>query len=206
LSRWVDRAYDDAEFGEELDGFVAAITDSGYRNSLCQKLLLLCCPGVPDLYQGTELWDFSLVDPDNRRPVDYALRQQLLSELPGADAATLWARRKSGGVKLHLIRESLAIRSRHIGAFTAPNSYTPLTVHEDTKRRCLAFARGKDVIVVVGRFWQRHDSAFGGATLALPEGRWNNVLCRSGPFHGGVGIAELLGPLPCALLERTPSK
>jgi (1->4)-alpha-D-glucan 1-alpha-D-glucosylmutase len=74
LHALVDAAYDDPATAAEIDTFVARIAPFGWSNSLAQKLLQLTMPGVPDVYQGTELWDFSLVDPDNRRPVDYALR------------------------------------------------------------------------------------------------------------------------------------
>src|SRR5690606_6753943 len=70
-----------AAFQTDLAQFVAGIADAGFVNSLTQVLLKATLPGVPDFYQGTELWDFSLVDPDNRRPVDYELRQSLLKEL-----------------------------------------------------------------------------------------------------------------------------
>src|SRR5207249_999698 len=70
-------------FVSDLRAFARRVAHFGYFNSLAQLVLKLAAPGVPDFYQGTELWDFSLVDPDNRRPVDYALRRRLLAELKG---------------------------------------------------------------------------------------------------------------------------
>lgn len=81
LGRFVAAVLDDEGFVRDLEGFVETIRDAGWVNALGQTLLKLTAPGVPDIYQGTELWDLSLVDPDNRRPVDYALRRQLLAEM-----------------------------------------------------------------------------------------------------------------------------
>ncbi|MFD0787445.1 malto-oligosyltrehalose synthase, partial [Micromonospora azadirachtae] len=81
LHATVDRMYDDPRLHAELTSFAAEITPAGWSNSLGQKLVQLAMPGVPDTYQGTELWDNSLVDPDNRRPVDFAVREQLLARL-----------------------------------------------------------------------------------------------------------------------------
>ncbi|MFD2273952.1 hypothetical protein ACFS07_31195 [Undibacterium arcticum] len=94
----------------ELARWVRRITPAGSINSLSQTLLRMTTPGVPDLYQGTELWDFSLVDPDNRGAVDYALRQQLLNAA-GAAAASLsnW---QTGLPKLQIIQQTLGLRRR----------------------------------------------------------------------------------------------
>ena len=81
-------------------------------NALAQTLLKLTAPGVPDLYQGTEVWNVSLVDPDNRRPVDYDLRRRLLHEVEGATPEQVWARVDEGLPKLWLIRQALALRRR----------------------------------------------------------------------------------------------
>src|SRR5206468_2742550 len=81
----------DADFRGDLDAFVAPLVAPGRTTALAQKLLQLTAPGVPDLYQGTELWDGALVDPDNRRAVDWALRRRLLAQLDGADPEAVLA-------------------------------------------------------------------------------------------------------------------
>lgn len=81
LHTLVDQLYDDADLHAELTAFADRITPAGWSNSLGQKLVQLAMPGVPDTYQGTELWENSLVDPDNRRPVDFAVRRELLDRL-----------------------------------------------------------------------------------------------------------------------------
>src|ERR1019366_2324003 len=106
--------------------FVDSVRDAGWVNSLGQTLLKLTAPGVPDIYQGTELWDFSLVDPDNRRPVDYARRRRLLAELSHVAPASVWARRSEGLPKLWVIRQALDLRRRDPAVFGPEGSYTPM--------------------------------------------------------------------------------
>ncbi len=151
-------------FLEDLRAFLEEIGDAGLFAALSQTLLKLTCPGVPDLYQGTELWDFSLVDPDNRRPVDFALRARLLGELEarlesrpdarGELAAELLAARLDGRVKLYLVREALAARRRH-AALQPGGGYRPLPVTGARAEHVCAFARvaGDDHVVVVAPRW-----------------------------------------------------
>src|SRR5204862_2776151 len=111
----VDAAYDDPAVHEPLAGFIERITPFGWTNSLGQKLVQLTMPGVPDVYQGTELWDNSLVDPDNRRPVDFALRRDLLARL---DAGWLPPVDASGAAKLLVTTRALRLRRARPGLFT----------------------------------------------------------------------------------------
>ncbi|MFL6196180.1 MAG: malto-oligosyltrehalose synthase, partial [Thermoanaerobaculia bacterium] len=116
----------DAEFVADLEGFVAPLVEPGRINSLAQTLLKLAAPGVPDFYQGTEVWDLSLVDPDNRRPVDYELRRRLLAELKGMTPEEILARMDDGLPKLWLIQQGLHLRRRRPGAFGTDADYRPL--------------------------------------------------------------------------------
>jgi (1->4)-alpha-D-glucan 1-alpha-D-glucosylmutase len=132
----------------------------GYFNALAQVLLKLTCPGVPDLYQGTELWDFSLVDPDNRRPVDNDLRRRLLAQLQarvgeaGHDlrplAAELLAGLPDGRIKAYLIYRALHFRAAHEELF-ARGGYLPLEATGSRREHVCAFARslGDQVVLVV---------------------------------------------------------
>ncbi|ALL67902.1 Malto-oligosyltrehalose synthase [Paraburkholderia caribensis MBA4] len=124
-------------FLRELSGFVARIGRAGVVNSLQQTLLRLASPGVPDLYQGTELWDFSLVDPDNRRPVDFTQRQALLAEAPPSDYLAGW---RDGRVKLAINQRMLALRMQ-MPELLSSGSYTPLTVQGKYAAHAIAFAR-----------------------------------------------------------------
>lgn len=124
-------------FLSELSALVARIGRAGAINSLQQTVLRLASPGVPDLYQGTELWDFSLVDPDNRRPVDFAQRQAWLVETPPSDFLPDW---RSGRVKLAIVQRLLALRA-HLPALLSEGAYLPLAVKGKQAAHVVAFAR-----------------------------------------------------------------
>jgi (1->4)-alpha-D-glucan 1-alpha-D-glucosylmutase len=205
LAGYVSAIYADEELLGEVEGFAAKIADAGYCNSLGQLLLKVLAPGVPDVYQGTELWDLSLVDPDNRRPVDFDVRRELLSLLKGRSAEELWEARADGAVKLHVLSRLLGLRARHPDALGPDGDYRALETSGRNERRVIAFARGDTVVGVLARWWQRR-GGLGAARLTLPEGRWTNVLTGSGPWTGKVTVAELIGPLPVAALERVPDE
>lgn len=108
-------------------------------NSLAQVVLKSTVPGLPDVYQGTELWDFSLVDPDNRRPVDFARRLHALNEMPG-DVAQLLSDWRDGGIKLHTLQRVLSFRQSHPALF-AEGDYVPLAAKGWRSSHVVAFAR-----------------------------------------------------------------
>ncbi|MGH7263464.1 MAG: malto-oligosyltrehalose synthase [Candidatus Rokuibacteriota bacterium] len=151
-------------FLDDLEAFLHVVGDAGLFAALSQALLKLTSPGVPDIYQGTELWDFSLVDPDNRQPVDYARRSALLAELeaaaaaPGADltalAGDLLAARTDGRVKLYLIWRALQARARH-PALRPGGGYRPLSPVGARAEHVCAFARvaPSDHVVVLAPRW-----------------------------------------------------
>jgi (1->4)-alpha-D-glucan 1-alpha-D-glucosylmutase len=129
----------------------------GAINSLSQVALKLTAPGVPDIYQGNELWNFSLVDPDNRRPVDYAHRRDLLASLENAAAEELMDRWEDGRIKLLLTHQLLRFRREQPKLFRR-GSYLPLTVTGEFADSCVAFAReheGKWLAIVVPRLSSR---------------------------------------------------
>ncbi|MGH2722136.1 MAG: malto-oligosyltrehalose synthase, partial [Actinomycetota bacterium] len=109
LASFVRSVLSDDAFVDDLGSFLREqrLLELGRVTSLAQTALLLTCPGVPDIYQGTELWDLSLVDPDNRRPVDYELRRRLLDELPTLSPEALMARQEEGVPKLWVTRQAL---------------------------------------------------------------------------------------------------
>lgn len=126
-----------------LKEFLKDIADYSILNSLSQLSLKFTCPGIPDLYQGTELWDLSLVDPDNRRPVDYELRNEYLTELEEDDLKTLWIDRKSGKLKLWLTKKLLRLRAEKPSLFET-GIYTPVEVKGTYSRHIIAFLREQD--------------------------------------------------------------
>ena len=148
------------------------------------------------------MWDLSLVDPDNRRPVDYDIRRRLLADLPGLDAAAVWARADEGLPKLHVVREALHLRRRRPEAFSAEGAYTPLAAGGAKAGHAVAFARGDAVVTVVPRLVLGLGGDWGDASVDLPGGRWRNVLTGDDVVGGRVPLAGLLATFPVALLER----
>jgi (1->4)-alpha-D-glucan 1-alpha-D-glucosylmutase len=147
------------EFVRDVEEFVSMIAPGGMRNALGQTVLKLTCPGVPDIYQGQEMWDLSLVDPDNRRPVDYALRRRTLRELDRRVEAD--GRRKlsedllegwrDGAIKLYVTTTLLRLR-REMPTLFLHGDYRPLRLEGDRAEDAVAFARGEDddlVVVIV---------------------------------------------------------
>ena len=156
-------------------------------------------PGIPDTYQGCELWDSSLVDPDNRRAVDYVQRARDLDAIDGRMFDELWVTdHESGRPKLSLLRTCLGLRRRHAEVFGVDGTYAPLAVRGAGADRVIAFERGDAVAVVVGR-WP-HRGLPDDALIELPDRSWTNVL--TGKPHGGTATyGELRGDAPFAVLE-----
>src|SRR5205807_9631089 len=115
-----------SEFLQDFLRFQSHVAYSGRLNSLSQTLLKLTCPGSPDIYQGTELWDLSLVDPDNRRPVDFNLRKRLLTLAEVSTASEVLEDWESGLPKLWLLHRALRVRRDRPSAFAAEGAYEPL--------------------------------------------------------------------------------
>jgi (1->4)-alpha-D-glucan 1-alpha-D-glucosylmutase len=198
LHALVDAAYDDPTTHAEIEQFVARIAPFGWSNSLSQKLLQLTIAGVPDVYQGTELWDFSLVDPDNRRPVDYGLRRSLLTRL---DEGWVPPVDQTGAAKLLVVSRTLRHRRDHPEAFAG---YTPVEATGAAADSVVAFDRGGVITVATRRPVHLAESGWGDTAVQVPTGAWRDVLTgeRVVSTAGGAPLAELLTRLPVALLVR----
>jgi len=168
----------DRGFVADLEAFLAEyrLVERGHVNSLAQTTLLLTCPGVPDLYQGTEVWEFSLVDPDNRRPVDYGARRRLLADLAGAPPEAALARRADGGPKLWLIHRVLGHRRSRPDVYGPGSGYEPLRVAGPKASHAVAFTRSGGLAVVVPRLLAGLADDWAGSTVTLPAGHWVSVL------------------------------
>src|SRR5207248_7117357 len=116
-----------APFLGSFEELQARVAQHGAFNSLAQLVIKIAAPGVPDFYQGTELWDLNLVDPDNRRPVDYRVRAAALKACTASDPGELLASRHDGRVKLFTMRRALAARASRAGVFES-GTYRPLQV------------------------------------------------------------------------------
>ncbi|MDP9246593.1 MAG: malto-oligosyltrehalose synthase [Candidatus Dormibacteraeota bacterium] len=204
LSAFVARVLADREFRNDLEGFLPPVIEAGQVNSLAMKLLCLTAPGVPDLYQGSELWDLSLVDPDNRRPVDYGQRGRLLDQLVGIRgnaAKVAWERRQEGLPKLLVVNRALALRAERPEAF-ATGAYAPLPVAGTRSRHALGFCRGDQVMVVVPRLSLRLGGDWEASVCELPPGRWTDRFTGTVFAGGEAALADLLCDFPVALLSR----
>lgn len=206
LSSFIEKTLAHPPFLQKLEEFVTKIIDAGRVNSLAQTLLKYTAPGVPDLYQGSELWDLSLVDPDNRRYVDYAVRRRLLHELQqlsGRDLATEIMRRADEGLpKLWTIHKALLLRRERPEWFGAGAAYTPLAAEGSKAGHVIAYLRGSSVVTIVPRFITKLGGAWRKTRVALPEGRWKNRLTEAMVEGGSTEVEILLREFPVALLTR----
>jgi (1->4)-alpha-D-glucan 1-alpha-D-glucosylmutase len=190
----------DKAFMEDMETFVGTISRAGFVNSLAQTLIKLTAPGVPDIYQGCELWNFSLVDPDNRQPVDFKIRRQLLRQAKDLPGGELWKCNEEPMVKIWLIRKTLELRAAK-PEFFALATYSPLYATGDSRTHLIAFQRGENVITVVPRLTETMPEGWRDTVLHLPEGEWQNVFTEE-RFDRGVLVKKLLERFPVALLVR----
>lgn len=194
---------------DTLCAAAGSIGAAGAANGLAQLVLRLTVPGIPDLYQGTEDWDLSLVDPDNRRPVDYATRERWLDDT--ADLPSLVASWRDGRLKARILHRLLALRQERPALF-AEGGYRPLVLAADGVD-LVAFERrhaGAGIVVVVPRLtgvaladapvplpaaddWHQ-------ARIGLPEGAWQDVLGAGRQHQGAVALSDLFADCPVAVL------
>jgi (1->4)-alpha-D-glucan 1-alpha-D-glucosylmutase len=201
VNGYIDKLLGDAGFMTEVEKFVGGIIVAGRVNSLAQTLMKYTAPGVPDTYQGGELWDFSLVDPDNRRPVDYELRRKLLKEIAGMNVAQVMERMDEGLPKLWLVHHALRLRNEHPEWFGAEAEYVPVKAKGLSRDRVIAYRRGEKVLTAVPR-WSHEAEGWGETAVTIPEGRWVNRLTGKRVSGGRVRLEDLLSEFPVALLAR----
>ena len=188
----VDRAYDDPALRSAWDELVAYLTPHGWSNALGQKLVQLTMPGVPDVYQGTEVWEDSLVDPDNRRPVDFAQHRDLLAGLDGPPPVDA-----TGRAKLWVTRQALLARRDRPELFTG---YATVPADGRHTNHLVAFDRGGAITLATRLSVGLAGHGWGGATVDLP---WASVDTLTGrTFAGRVEVDDVLDRYPVALLLR----
>lgn len=196
IRAWPERMR--AEVGDEVQALVDRLEGPGRTVSLSQKLLQLAGPGVPDVYQGTEGWDLSLVDPDNRRPVDHDALRGVLARLddgwlPPVDA--------SGAAKTSLVRRVLTLRRERPELF---RGYGAVAADGPAADHALAFHRGDDLVALATRLPVGLEARGGWADTSLPlaAGTWTDVLTGDRHDGGRVAVADVLATYPVALLVR----
>jgi (1->4)-alpha-D-glucan 1-alpha-D-glucosylmutase len=189
------------EFIAALEKFIEPLILPGRINSLAQTLIKMVAPGLPDFYQGTELWDLSLVDPDNRRPVDFALRAQLSGRARDMSAAQALQEWDCGLPKLWMIMKILGLRRARPELFGAASRYQPLVAQGSHLGKLLAFRRGENLIAVVPRLTLALASEWGDTRLPLPGGEWRNCFTDE-LVQREAAPAALFAAFPVALLTR----
>jgi (1->4)-alpha-D-glucan 1-alpha-D-glucosylmutase len=184
---WLDAVLD-GPVARELTSLVVRLDSHAENDALGQKLLALTVPGIPDIYQGTELWDDSLVDPDNRRPVDYVTRRQALKSLRHP--------------KIRIVNAALRLRRARPATFLH-GGYRPVFATGTAADHVVAFRRGDDVLVAVTRWTvDLAKTGWGDTVVPVPDSSWTDAL--TGTAHTGTTpAAELFAELPVALLART---
>ena len=227
LAGFVEAVLADPTFSADLAAFTEPLVALGRQTSLAQTLLKLTSPGVPDIYQGTDLWDLSLVDPDNRRPVDYDARRLLLDKVRAATAAEVLGWADEGAPKLWLTYRALDVR-RRLEATFAGGGYQPLPVSGERAANAVTYLRGAastnaastnaaspnaasmnaasmngGVAVIVPRLVMGLREGWGDTMVELPPGRWFDELGGTTADEGPVSLAALLSGFPVALLVRT---
>lgn len=206
---------------QELSSFLGAgLAEAGWVNSLGMLALKLTCPGVPDVYQGCELWSDSLVDPDNRRPVDFTLRRSLLGDASSWDPSRWESSLRSGLPKLVLLANVLRLRRRRPEWFSLSASYRPLLAEGPGSTHVVAFVRQESSVTVVPRLvvglarlagsWpcpqgsllRALSAALTGTRVDLPPGKYVRAWGGAMVEGGAVDVGELLSGFPVAVLEK----
>jgi (1->4)-alpha-D-glucan 1-alpha-D-glucosylmutase len=206
VAAWPGQVFADAAVVAEIEEFVARIDGPGRSNSLGQKLLQIAGPGVPDVYQGTELYEYSLVDPDNRRPVDWALRRRLLERIDGGWLPEFGSRDSDpdGAAKLLITAQALLLRRQRPELFTG---YRAIPAEGPAAEHCLAFSRSPSLVAVATRLPVALAARGGWAdtVLPLPDAAtgWTDVLTGAPTDGSAPRLAELLARYPVALLVRS---
>ena len=193
---FADRVLNDPALTASVAGFVDATAADARANSLGAKLIQLTMPGAADVYQGCELSGLSLVDPDNRRPVDFARRRKLLAGLGAAPPAT----QSLDEEKLFVTSRALRVRRDHPDWFTG--SYAPLAADGPAARHAVAFQRAGHAVTVATRLpaGLRRRGGWGDTMLTLPEGDWMDILNEARYSGTRPLLASLMRDLPVALL------
>ncbi len=203
LKSFIEKILDSAEFVEDVEGFVGQVLLPGRINALAQTLLKLTAPGVPDTYQGGELWDLRLVDPDNRAPVDYAMRQAMLAELKaGLSVEEILSRMDCGMPKMWVTLCGLQLRQRRPEWFGESAAYMPIKAEGSRGERVIASLRGECVLTCVPRWSAQQGDNWGETAIEIPAGHWKNELTDDTLDGGRVRIEHLLQRFPVALLTR----
>ncbi|OQA04324.1 MAG: Maltooligosyl trehalose synthase [Planctomycetes bacterium ADurb.Bin401] len=201
LVSFIEKIPNDEEFVRSLEWFIGQINRAAMISSLSQTLIKYTAPGIPDLYQGTELWDISLVDPDNRRPVDYQLRKNIFFEMENIDCKRALEEMESGLVKMYVIYHCLKVRRENVEAFDVKGSYEPMSISGAKGENAVAFKRGGKIAAVAPRLLISAGDDWQDTAVELGGGKWMNEFTKQ-IFEGRAEMKNLLNDFPLALLVK----
>jgi (1->4)-alpha-D-glucan 1-alpha-D-glucosylmutase len=202
LQAFVEGVLGHAEFITDLTAFLEPLVRPAMMASLAQNLIKCTAPGIPDVYQGTELWDLSLVDPDNRRAVDYSRRRRMLADLNRLSVEAILDRHAEGLPKLFVLQRALLVRRQHADVFGPQGGYRPLTAEGDRAHHVVGFIRGDRVVTLAPRLTVGLGAGWGNTQIHLDSGTWVDAFTgerRNGGLHR---IGRLLARFPVGLLVR----
>ncbi|MBN1334020.1 MAG: malto-oligosyltrehalose synthase [Synergistales bacterium] len=189
-------------FTGDLENFIQRLIVPGRINSLALTLLKLTLPGVPDIYQGCEIWNFRLVDPDNRGNVDFEMLSQLQRTALALEGPPDIFRDDVGISKMWLIMKTLELRKRNTDIFGPGSGYESFQATGERARHLVSFIRGRDCLVAVPRLSLKRGSNWGETFLVLPEGSWRNVFTGKETPGKRLRVDEILDSFPVALMCR----
>jgi (1->4)-alpha-D-glucan 1-alpha-D-glucosylmutase len=196
----VDAAFDRPEVGALLDELLLEVAGPGWSNAVSAKAIALTMPGVPDVFQGSELWEQSLVDPDNRRPVDFEVRREVLQRVLAGERPVLTPHSdEPGHAKLLVTQAALTLRRNQPHRFA---TYTPLAARGEAADHVLGFDRGGALTVATRLPVGLMARGWGETVLPLPDGTWADLLTGR-EYTGDAPLHRLLADYPVALLIST---
>jgi (1->4)-alpha-D-glucan 1-alpha-D-glucosylmutase len=195
----------DRDLTADIARFASELEPEFVVHSLAHTSLKLTAPGVPDVYQGNEIFHFALTDPDNRRPVDFEKRRELLQLVATLDIKEIMRRASEGLPKLWLVRQALGLRKRRPELFGREADYEPLPLTGRHRDCVVAFARSGSAITIAPRLASKVREGWDNTAVTLPPGNFTNVLTGDLVRGGPAPIEGLLIAFPVALLERTGS-
>lgn len=209
LAGLVETLISDRRMIAGLDDLLADLLPAARVASLSQTLIKLTVPGVPDIYQGCELWDESLVDPDNRRPVDYELRRRLLEGLEQQSTRQIIAAMDQGLPKLWVTRQALAARETCPDCFGPGGAFSPVLAEGDRPDAVVAYQRGERALVIAPRRTVDIADWAGQTRIKIPAGRWRDVMTGRDIETSqslSISVSELWHEFPVCLLIEKASK
>ncbi len=201
LESFIENICKDNEFINSLESFISLILKPARISSLSQILIKYTAPGIPDLYQGAELWEIVLVDPDNRRAIDYEFRQNIFTQMEKMSSKEALEHLDTGLTKMFVLHQCLKVRRENQECFGADSSYTPLEISGAKAGNIIGFRRNERIITIAPRLLLGLQNDWQDTLLKLPAGRWTNVF-SSQTFENVIEIKNLLSDFPLALLIK----